>query len=89
MSLALGVAHERIATLADPAGAARLGVRGLRTRRSLAALDELVDLHGSGALRVHVRRRYALHEAAAAHRDIETGHGRGKVVLAIADADAD
>ncbi|MFC7591424.1 zinc-binding dehydrogenase [Nonomuraea antimicrobica] len=30
-----------------------------------------------------MRRAYRLEEAADAHREIETGHGRGKVVLTI------
>ncbi|MGH8447603.1 MAG: NADP-dependent oxidoreductase [Solimonas sp.] len=82
-SVALGIDRGRIGTLADPAAAERLGVRSLRTRRSLACLNELVELHGSGALDVTVRRTYALHEAAAAHRELDSGHGRGKLVLLI------
>jgi NADPH:quinone reductase-like Zn-dependent oxidoreductase len=34
-------------------------------------------------LRPQVRRIYPLHEAADAHEAIETGHVRGKLVLAL------
>lgn len=83
VSVALGIERGRIVTLCDPHGAQRLGVRMVRTRRSLATLGELVELHASGALRVPVQARYALHEAAEAHRLLDRGHVRGKLVLMI------
>ncbi|MNR63589.1 hypothetical protein D3C85_1859470 [compost metagenome] len=58
-------------------------MRGVRSERSRARLQELVDLHDSGCLRVHVRDIYPLPYAAVAHRDVENGHGRGKVVLMV------
>ncbi|MFN2505692.1 MAG: zinc-binding dehydrogenase, partial [Acidimicrobiales bacterium] len=36
-----------------------------------------------GALTVHVQRTFPLEEAAEAHRLIEAGHMRGKIVLEI------
>jgi NADPH:quinone reductase-like Zn-dependent oxidoreductase len=40
-----------------------------------------VQLVQGGALRAHVDRTIALDEVAAAQRDMETGHGRGKIVV--------
>lgn len=78
--------RNRIITIVDFELAERLGVRGVRSQRSTARLDDLVDLCDGGRLRIHVRRAFPLHEAAAAHREIETGHGRGKIVLTIDSA---
>lgn len=38
-------------------------------------------MYSWGELRVHVSRAYPLHEAALAHREVEGGHVRGKIVL--------
>ena len=35
----------------------------------------------SGAMRAHVERTITLDQVAAAQRDMETGHGRGKIVV--------
>ncbi|MGE7389167.1 NADP-dependent oxidoreductase [Streptomyces sp. NPDC004126] len=58
-----------------------LGVRWLNSRRNAQRLGELAALVDSGKLRVHVRRTLPLAQAAEAHRELETGHGRGKIVL--------
>lgn len=58
-----------------------LGVRWIRSNRSASRLAELVQLYSEGKLRIHIRNTYPLSQAAAAHREVETGHGRGKVVL--------
>ncbi|MFD8019250.1 NADP-dependent oxidoreductase [Streptomyces lavendulae] len=58
-----------------------LGVRWIGSQRSAQRLAELASLVDSGALRVHVRKTFPLAEAAEAHRELETGHGRGKIVL--------
>ena len=71
-------------TMADEASA-----RGIRSTgyscspdaRTLAVLTRLVD---DGALRVHVDRELPLGEGAEAHRLIEAGHVRGKLVLRVA-----
>ncbi|MCF2531865.1 NADP-dependent oxidoreductase [Yinghuangia soli] len=83
-SVELVADRARIATIIDFEGAARLGVAGLRGgpgARSRERLGELVDLYEKGALRLHIAHRLPLAEAAAAHRIVENGHGRGKVVL--------
>lgn len=76
--------RSRITTIADIAGAERLGIRFSRGgpgARSRERLGELLDLWARGALTVHIGRRLPLADAAEAHRLIEAGHGQGKVVL--------
>jgi enoyl reductase len=73
--------RDRIGTIADQAGAARLGLRAIGTRRSAARLGELVRLYAEGQLRVAVWKEFPLAQAAAAHRESERGHLRGKIVL--------
>ncbi|HYP73270.1 MAG TPA: NADP-dependent oxidoreductase [Microbacterium sp.] len=48
----------------------------------LATLARLLD---SGAIQVFVDRVFDLGEAAAAHRELERGHTRGKIVLRVAE----
>lgn len=80
-SLAFVADRRRIGTIVDFAAAPRLGLLAIRTRRSAERLAELVRLYESGDLTVHVEERFALQEAASAHRRVESGHVRGKVVL--------
>lgn len=75
----------RIATIVDMGLATELGCRIVRSQRSTERLAELVRLVAAGRLNVHIRRMYTLDEAAEAHRDVQTGHGRGKVVLTIGE----
>jgi enoyl reductase len=80
-SLELVGSAQRIATIAYQPAADELGIRRLGTRRSPAQLGELARMAAEGALRVQIQARYPLAQAARAHRDIETRHVRGKVVL--------
>lgn len=73
--------RQRIRTMISFEEAAALGVPDLTGTRSAQRLAELVALHGQGRIRIHVRRTYPLADAAGAHRDVGSGHGRGKVVL--------
>ncbi|WP_020640289.1 zinc-binding dehydrogenase [Amycolatopsis balhimycina] len=73
--------RRRILTLVDHGRAAELGVLVSKSGRSAARLAELAALYAKGDLRFHVRRVYPYTEAAAAHREVETGHGREKIVL--------
>ncbi|QAY74804.1 NADP-dependent oxidoreductase [Agromyces protaetiae] len=50
--------------------------------RTLAVITRLID---DGAVRVHVDREFALEDGAEAHRVLEAGHVRGKLVLRVAD----
>ncbi|MGW4898559.1 NADP-dependent oxidoreductase [Kitasatospora sp. NPDC004240] len=71
----------RIGTIVDPAAAERVGARWLRSDRTAARLGELVELWEAGRLRLEVAGAFPLERAADAHRLVETGHVRGKVVL--------
>jgi NADPH:quinone reductase-like Zn-dependent oxidoreductase len=84
VSLAVVRDRDRILTLVEHERAADLGIRVTPNLRSAARLAELTGLHAEGRLRMHVRATYPLERAADAHRDVETRHGRGKVVLTIA-----
>ncbi|WP_442792223.1 zinc-binding dehydrogenase [Amycolatopsis sp. NBC_01307] len=81
LSLELVKRRDRILTLVEHGKAAGLGVLVSKSGRSAARLAELAALYAKGDLRFLVRRAYPFTEAAAAHREIETGHGRGKIVL--------
>jgi NADPH:quinone reductase-like Zn-dependent oxidoreductase len=63
-------------------GAAR-GVRGqaVLVQPSGAQLEAIAELVTSGALRVEIEHALPLEQAAEAHRRIETGRTRGKIVL--------
>lgn len=71
--------------LADEAAAA--GVRGTGFSvapdgNTLAVIARLLE---SGNVRVHVDQIFALDQIAAAHRAIESGHTRGKIVIKVAE----
>jgi NADPH:quinone reductase-like Zn-dependent oxidoreductase len=84
VSLALVADRDRIVTLVEHGRAQQLGIRRVTPNlRSAARLAELADLYTRGKLRIHVRRTFPLERAADAHREVGTGHGRGKVVLTI------
>ncbi|MCF2527390.1 NADP-dependent oxidoreductase [Yinghuangia soli] len=77
--------RKRIVTMISDAEARELGLpewSGVRTGERLA---ELADLWTQGAFTLHIRAAYPLAEAADAHRAIETGHGRGKLVLTVGE----
>jgi enoyl reductase len=82
-SLQLVEDRGRIGTVAYQPAADELGVRRLSTERSAARLSQLTDLYTADKLRISIQREYPLDEAAEAHRAIETGHVRGKLVLAV------
>ncbi|WP_084570303.1 NADP-dependent oxidoreductase [Nocardiopsis alba] len=83
----LGADRDRIGTIVDVGLQSLLGCRWIRSDRSAARLAELLDLCAAGSLNVHVRAALPLEEAARAHRDVETGHGRGKIVLVVSEDD--
>jgi len=67
----------------DEQAARQSGVsaRWIATDPSVEQLTLLAELIDRKKLRTHVRKIYPLAEAAAAHADVETGQGNGKVVL--------
>jgi NADPH:quinone reductase-like Zn-dependent oxidoreductase len=76
----------RIATIAGLARAGELGIAALTGADGGQAIRdasrvELIDLAAAGALDVTVDRAFPLDEAAEAHRHLQTGHARGKVVV--------
>ncbi|WP_301171339.1 NADP-dependent oxidoreductase [Brevibacillus nitrificans] len=74
---------ERIRTMVAVELAQKLQIPPISGTRSGERLAELVDLYAKGKLNIHIRKAYRLDEAASAHATVESGHGRGKVVLII------
>jgi enoyl reductase len=83
VSLELVGNKDRVGTIADHAGAARYGVSILGSIRTAGRLEELVELYERGRLRVHIHNAHPLRDAPRAHREVEAGHVRGKVVLVV------
>ena len=52
------------------------------------SLIRMAPWFDDGSLAVHIARRYFFTDAAAAHREIENGHNRGKVLLIVDEARA-
>jgi NADPH:quinone reductase-like Zn-dependent oxidoreductase len=78
--------RERIATIAGFGRAAELGIAALSAAdggRAIrdASRPELIKLAAAGQLKVPVDKVFPLEQAADAHRYLQTGHARGKVVL--------
>jgi NADPH:quinone reductase-like Zn-dependent oxidoreductase len=83
LALELGVAPERIDTIADFAAVARHGVKGEGTAAAADAgvLAELAAMIADGRLEVPIARAYPLAEVQDAYRELEKRHTRGKIVL--------
>ncbi|GGX91687.1 NADP-dependent oxidoreductase [Streptomyces hiroshimensis] len=73
----------RIATLVDFGRVEELGVRAIFSQRTKERLAELTALYAEGKLRVEVSETFPLEQAADAHREMETGHVRGKIVITV------
>jgi NADPH:quinone reductase-like Zn-dependent oxidoreductase len=86
VSVELVADRDRIATIAGFARAPELGIAvlsgadGGQEIRD-ASRREVLDLAAGGRLEVTVDKVFPLSEAAEAHRYLQTGHARGKVVL--------
>ena len=76
---------EHVVTIADFVGAREYGVRFSRGEagRAVDALDEIGALIESGRFSLPVAQTFPLAEIAEAHRAIEAGYARGKLVLLI------
>ncbi|MCS5714518.1 NADP-dependent oxidoreductase [Herbiconiux sp. CPCC 205716] len=82
LALELGVAPERIDTVADPAAAAR-GVKtdGNAQGGGAPTLARLAELVAEGALRVEIDTVYPLQRVAEAYDHLASEHVVGKIVL--------
>ncbi|MFI7670285.1 NADP-dependent oxidoreductase [Nocardia sp. NPDC049526] len=84
LALALGVAVERIDTIADFAAAAKYGVKtepGTNTRPGAEVLAELAALIAEGHLEVPIANIYPLTHVRQAYTELERRHTHGKIVL--------
>jgi NADPH:quinone reductase-like Zn-dependent oxidoreductase len=83
LAVDLGVEPDRINTLIDRAGAARLGTRneGMADFATTEVLGELAKLVAAGELEVPLSATYPLTDVRAAYRDLLQRHSRGKIVL--------
>lgn len=73
-------------TMAEEAAKAGVRATGYRVSPDGATLGVIGRMLDYGDLRVHVDRVFDLEDVAEAHRAIEAGHTRGKIVLKVADA---
>ncbi len=83
ISLDLVKDRDRVLTLVEHERAQREGIKVTPYGRSDTRLAHLANLYAEGKLSFHVRRTVDLEDAKDAHREIETGHGRGKLVLTV------
>ena len=84
LALELGVAPERIDTIADPAAPQRhpgVKIDGNMAGASAANLAELAALIADGRLDVPIARVYPLAEVREAYTELERRHTLGKIVL--------
>ncbi|MER6944526.1 NADP-dependent oxidoreductase [Nonomuraea sp. NPDC000554] len=83
VSLELVEHRPRILTLVEHAKADGLGIKVTRGERTAERLGRYAAQYADGRLKFLIRRTYRLDQAADAHREIETGHGRGKIALLV------
>ena len=79
----LGVAPDRIDTIADFQAISKYGVKGEGNAAGASAqtLAELAALIDQGALEVPIAATYPLEQVQEAFRQVESGHTHGKIVL--------
>jgi NADPH:quinone reductase len=83
LAVALGIAPDRIETIASFEKASELGVKaeGSGTASTREVLAEMADLAASGAIEVPIAATYPLDQVADAFAELERRHTRGKIVL--------
>jgi NADPH:quinone reductase-like Zn-dependent oxidoreductase len=84
LALALGIAAERIDTIADFAAAAKYGVKtdgGAAAGPGAKVLAELAAMIADGQLEVPIANVYPLTQVREAYTELERRHTRGKIVL--------
>ncbi|WP_285746944.1 NADP-dependent oxidoreductase [Lentzea sp. NBRC 105346] len=82
-SLQLVRDRSRIVSIVDGPRTVEQGAKHVWGHASQEDLQWLVDLVAAGSLKVEVQRTFPLEQAADAHRLLEGGHVRGKVVLTV------
>ena len=83
LALELGVAADRIDTIADFSAPAKYGVKaeGNAAGASAETLTQLAALIEEGALEVPIAATYPLDQVREAYTELEHNHTRGKIVL--------
>jgi NADPH:quinone reductase-like Zn-dependent oxidoreductase len=83
LAIDLGVAPERINTIADREAAARVGAstQGTHAVATAAILAELAALAAAGSLDIEIARTYPLDQVREAFTELAERHTRGKIVL--------
>lgn len=83
LGLELGVAPQRINTIADFGAVERHSVKaeGSAQASTAAVLAELLALLDRGELELPIHRVFSLDQVQAAYTELEHGHPRGKIVL--------
>lgn len=82
-SLQLVRDRSRIASIVDGPRTVENGAKHVFVRASGEQLQWLVDLVATDSLKVEVQKTFPLEQAADAHRLLEGGHVRGKIVLTV------
>jgi NADPH:quinone reductase-like Zn-dependent oxidoreductase len=85
LALELGVAPDRIDTIARFDAVAKYGVKaeGSSAGASASVLAELAGLIAAGDLEVPVAATFPLDQVQEAYRELASGHTRGKIVLTV------
>jgi len=74
-------------TMQAEAAAAGVRATGYKVAADARVLENLTTLIDNGTVRVNIDQVFDLADGAAAHRALEGGHTRGKIVLRVSDAD--
>jgi NADPH:quinone reductase-like Zn-dependent oxidoreductase len=85
LAIELGVATQRINTIADFEAVGRLGVQGKGTHAiaTAALLAEIVGMVEDGSLEIPIARTFPLEEVRDAYRLLAERHVHGKIVLLV------
>lgn len=83
LAIELGIAPDRIDTVADFPAITEFGVKGEGNNDAASAsvIAEVAALVAAGELEVPIAGTYPLTEVKAAFRELDKGHTRGKIVL--------
>jgi NADPH:quinone reductase-like Zn-dependent oxidoreductase len=76
-------------TMQEEAVAAGVRATGFKVAPDARILETITTLINDGSVRVNIDQVFDLADGAAAHRALEGGHTRGKIVLRISDVEQD